>query len=228
MKLPQLEKKSEIKSCHNTTWTDDYSWIHQSNILEVLKDSSKLLPEVRKYLEDENDYFSNQMKDTENLQKKLFDEIKSRIKLDDESLPYKDKKYEYWTKTTKNGNYSKKLRRKIGDSKVEVFWDGDQEAKGKKFFSTGDIEVSYNDEMLAYSIDDKGGEYFTIFLRRISDNKIIEEPIKDTAGGIVWAYDDKSFFYRKHDSQHRARKIFHHVLGTSSKKDKLIFEEKSE
>ena len=62
MKLPQLEKKSEIKSCHNTTWTDDYSWIHQSNILEVLKDSSKLLPEVRKYLEDENEYFSNQMK----------------------------------------------------------------------------------------------------------------------------------------------------------------------
>ena len=64
--------------------------------------------------------------------------------------------------------------------------------KRKKFFSTGDLEVSYNDELLAYSVDDKGGEYFTIFLRRISDNKIIEEPIKDTAGGIVWAYDDKS------------------------------------
>ena len=67
--ITTARKKSEIKSCHNTTWTDDYSWIHQSNILEVLKDSSKLLPEVRKYLEDENDYFSNQMKDTENLQK---------------------------------------------------------------------------------------------------------------------------------------------------------------
>ena len=109
-----------------------------------------------------------------------------------------------------------------------TYWDGDQEAKGKKFFSTGDLEVSYNDELLAYSIDDKGGEYFTIYLRRISDNKIIEDPIKDTAGGIVWAYDDKSFFYRKHDSQHRPRKIFQHILGTSSKEDKLIFEEKSE
>ena len=65
-------------------------------------------------------------------------------------------------------------------------------------------------------------------LRRISDNKIIEEPIKDTAGGIGWAYDDKSFFYRKHDPQHRARKIFQHRLGTSSKEDKLIFEEESE
>ena len=57
MKLPQLEKKPEIKSCHNKTWTDDYSWIHQPNILEVLRDSSKLLPEVRKYLEDENEFF---------------------------------------------------------------------------------------------------------------------------------------------------------------------------
>ena len=88
MKLPQLEKKPEIKSCHNKTWTDDYSWIHQPNILEVLRDSSKLLPEVRKYLEDENEFFSDQMKDTHDVQKKLFDEIKARIKLDDESLPY--------------------------------------------------------------------------------------------------------------------------------------------
>ena len=77
MKLPQLEKKPEIKSCHNKTWTDDYSWIHQPNILEVLRDSSKLLPEVRKYLEDENEFFSDQMKDTKNIQKKLFDEIKA-------------------------------------------------------------------------------------------------------------------------------------------------------
>ena len=57
MKIPQLTKKPEKKSCHNVTWEDNYSWIHQKNILEVLKDSSKLLPEVRKYLEEENAYF---------------------------------------------------------------------------------------------------------------------------------------------------------------------------
>ena len=95
MKIPQLKKKPELKSCHNVTWEDDYSWIHQENILEVLKDSSKLLPEVRKYLEDENDYFSHQMSDTKEIQKVLFDEIKGRIKLDDESLPFKDVRYSY-------------------------------------------------------------------------------------------------------------------------------------
>ena len=93
MKIPQLEKKPELKSCHNTTWEDNYSWIHQENILEVLKDSSKLLPEVRKYLEEENKYTENNLKDTIEIRKKLFDEIKGRIKLDDESLPYKDKEY---------------------------------------------------------------------------------------------------------------------------------------
>ena len=90
MKIPQLKKKLEVKSCHDTTWEDNYSWIHQKNILEVLKDSSKLLPEVKKYLEEENEYFEHHMKDTKNHQKKIFEEIKGRIKLDDESLPFKD------------------------------------------------------------------------------------------------------------------------------------------
>ena len=225
--IPRLRKQPEKKSCHGYSWIDDYSWIHQNNCLEILADTSKLNPEVRKYLEEENSYTKEIMRDTESLQKKLFKEIEGRIKLDDESLPYKDKKYEYWTKTTKEGNYFKKLRRKIGSSKIECYFDGDLEAKGKKFFSTGDLTVSYNDELLAYSIDDKGGEYFTIFVRRISDKKIIEK-IESTAGGIVWAYDDKSFFYRKHDSQKRPRQIFQHKLGTKSEEDILIFEEKDE
>ena len=164
------------------------------------------------------------MKDNKNIQKKLFSEIEGRIKLDDESLPFRDKSYEYFTQTTKQGNYYKKLRRKIGESKIECYFDADLEAKGKKFFSTGDLSVSNNDEFLAYSIDDKGGEFFTIYIRRISDNKIIDQ-IEDTAGGIVWAYDDKSFFYRMNDSQKRPRRIFQHVLGSSLQEDKLIYEE---
>ena len=227
MKIPQLRKQPEKKSCHGYSWIDEYSWIHQDNCLEILRDTSKLNPEVRKYLEEENAYTKAKMEDTLSLQKKLFDEIEGRIKLDDESLPYKDKNYEYWTKTTKEGNYFKKLRKKIGDSKTECYFDGDLEAKGKKFFSTGDLTVSYDDNLLAYSVDDKGGEYFTIFIRRISDNKIIEK-IEETAGGIIWAYDDKSFFYRKHDSQKRPRKIFQHILGTPNNDDKLIYEEKDE
>ena len=113
MKLPQLKKKPELISCHNTTWEDNYSWIHQDNILEVLKDNSKLLPEVRKYLEEENNFTEYNLKDTKKYQKILFDEIKGRIKLDEESLKFKDTNFEYWTKTTTTGNYSIKLRKKL-------------------------------------------------------------------------------------------------------------------
>ena len=173
MKIPQLSKKPEKKSCHNTDWEDNYSWIHQKNILEVLKDSQKLNPEVKKYLEEENSFTEFHMSDTKKIQKDLFKEIKGRIKLDDESLPYKDHSYEYWTKTTVEGNYSIKLRKKIGTNVVEEIWNGDKEKEKIKteYFGIGDLEVSYNDKMLGYSLDLKGSEYFTIYIREISSNK---------------------------------------------------------
>ena len=230
MKIPQLQKKLEVKSCHDTTWEDNYSWIHQSNILEVLKDSSKLLPEVRKYLEDENNYFEHQMKNTKNCQKKLFDEIKARIKLDDESLPFKDTNYEYWTKTTAKGNYSIKLRKKIGSNQIEEIWNGDVEKEklNTEYFGLGDLEVSFNDKYLGYSLDLKGSEYYTIYIRDIETNKLITENIEETGGGITFSLDDKYIFYSKLDENHRPRKIFRHKLGSSVLDDELIFEEKSE
>ena len=230
MKIPQLEKKSELKTCHNISWEDDYSWVHQSNILDVLRDSSKLLPKVRKYLEEENTYTEHHLKDTKKTQKKLFDEIKGRIKLDDESLPYRDKEYEYWIKTTTKGNYSIKLRKRIGTEKIEEIWNGDKEKEklNTEYFGIGDLEVSFNDKYLGYSLDLKGSEYFTIYIRDISTNKLVTEKIEETSGGITFSLDDKYIFYSKLDKFHRPRKIFRHKIGTSSIEDELIFEEKSE
>jgi len=230
MKIPQLKKKSETKSCHNISWEDNYSWIHQNNILEVLKDSSKLLPEVKKYLEEENSYTEFHLSDTKNIQKKLFDEIKGRIKLDDESLPYKDYNYEYWTKTTTKGNYSIKLRKKIDSNHIEEIWNGDKEKEQLKteYFGVGDLEVSWNDKYLGYSLDLKGSEYYTIYIRDIETGSLVTEKIEDSSGGITFSLDDKFIFYSKLDENHRPRKIFRHKIGAPVKNDELIFEEKSE
>ncbi len=230
MKIPQLEKKPELKSCHNVNWEDNYSWVHQSNILEVLRDSSKLIPQVRSYLEEENAYTEYHLKDTKDIQKKLFNEIKGRIKLDDESLPYKDTLYEYWTKTTTKGNYSIKLRKKIGTNEIEEIWNGDNEKEklNTEYFGVGDLEVSFNDKYLGYSLDLKGSEYYIIYIRDISSNKLITEKIEETSGGITFSLDDKYIFYSKLDKFHRPRTIYRHKLGTSIKDDQLIFEEKSE
>ena len=230
MKIPYLKKKPELKSYHNVTWEDNYSWIHQKNILEVLRDKTKLDPEVKNYLDKENSYADYHLKDTENLQKKLFDEIKARIKLDDESLPYKDHTYEYWSKTTAIGNYSIKLRKKIDTDLVEEIWNGDEEKKKleTEYFGVGDLEVSNNDKYLGYSLDTKGSEYYTIFIRDIKTNEIITKEITETSGGITFSLDDRYVFYSKLDQNHRARKIYRHEIGNFNNQDELIFEEKSE
>ena len=230
MKVPYLKKKPEIKSCHNIDWEDNYSWIHQKNILEVLRDKTKLDPEVKKYLEEENSYAEHHLKNTKNLQKKLFDEIKGRIKLDDESLPFKDHTYEYWTKTTSIGNYSIKLRKKINTDKIEEVWNGDEEKDKLKteYFGVGDLGVSNNDKYLGYSLDTKGSEYYTIFIRDIITKKIITKEIPETSGSITFSLDDKYIFYSKLDENHRARKIYRHEVGNFNDEDELIFEEKSE
>ena len=230
MKVPQLRKKLEIKSCHSTTWEDNYSWIHQKNILEVLKDKNKLDPEVKEYLTKENEYTLHHLKDTKEIQKKLFDEIKGRIKLDDESLPYKDHTYEYWTKTTTKGNYSIKLRKKIGGNEIEEIWNGDNEKEKLKvkYFGIGDLEVSHNDKLLGYSLDVKGSEYYTIFIREVVSKTIVTKEIKDTSGSITFSLDDRYVFYSKLDENHRPRKIYRHEIGNFKEEDDLIFEEKSE
>ncbi len=230
MKVPQLRKKLEIKSCHNITWEDNYSWIHQKDILEVLKDKNKLNPEVKEYLIEENNHTDYHLKDTKELQKKLFDEIKSRIKLDDESLPFRDHTYDYWTKTTTEGNYSIKLRKKIDTDTIEEIWNGDKEKEklGVEYFGVGDLEVSHNDKLLAYSLDTKGSEYYKIFIRDISTNNLVSKEIMDTSGSITFSLDDKFIFYSKLDKNHRARKIYRHKIGDHLNSDYLVFEEKSE
>ena len=231
MNIPKLKKIESEKKYHDIVIKDNYSWVDQPNILEVLKDSSKLLPDVRKYIEENNSLTENYFKDVKDLQKKIFDEIKSKIKLDDTSLKFKDKKYYYWAKTEKKGNYGKNIRQIIDGSKPEeVYFDGDLEKKncGSEYFGLGSISVSHCDNYMAYSLDLKGSEYYTIYLRNLNGNKNEKDLIENTSGSIVWSLDSKSFFYSKLDEFHRPRQIYKHVIGTSEKKDELIFEEKDE
>ena len=231
---PKLKQKLEVKKYHGYEIKDEFSWVHQKNILEVLKESSKLNPEVRKYLEDENAYTKSKMEDTKKFQSKLFTEIKGRIKLDDESLHffYKKDGWEYWAKTTKENNYTIQLRKKIGDGKdkIKEYWNGDKEKNklGASFFGVGDLTVSHNHSLLGYSLDLNGSEYYTIYIRTIADEKIISEKIENTSGGITFSKDSKYIFYTLLNSKHQPKKVFRHKIGSAQKEDELIYEEKDE
>ena len=231
MIIPKLKKIKSEKKYHNILLKDEYSWVDQPNILEVLKDANKLNPEVKDYISDNNKITEEYFSDAKELQKSLFNEIKSKIKLDDTSLKYKDKKYYYWTKTEAKGNYGKRIRKLIDNSKSEeIYFDGDAEKKkyGSDYFGVGSVSISHCDNFMAYSLDLKGSEYYTIYLRDLRTGKNESDIIKNTSGGITWSLDSKSFFYSKLDKFHRPRQIFKHVLGTQIKDDKLIFEEKDE
>ena len=231
MNIPKLKKIESEKKYHDIVIKDNYSWVDQANILEVLKDSGKLLPDVRKYIEENNSFTENYFKDVRDLQKNIFNEIKSKIKLDDTSLKFKDKQFYYWTKTEAKGNYGKNIRQVINGSKPEeIYFDGDLEKKkcGSEYFGLGSISVSHCDRYMAYSLDLKGSEYYTIYLRNLSNKKNEKDIIENTSGSITWSLDNKSFFYSKLDKFHRPRKIYKHIVGTSIDNDKLIFEEKDE
>ena len=231
MKIPKLKKIESIKKHHGISLTDDYSWVDQPNILEVLKDPNKLLPDVKTYIEENNLQTENYFKDVKSLQKKLFNEIKSKIKLEDTSLKFKDKKYYYWTKTSSKGNYAKNVRQIIDGSKhEEIYFDGDLEKKkcGSEYFGLGSISVSHCDQFMAYSLDLKGSEYYTIYLRDLDNNKNKSDTIHNTSGSITLSLDSKSFFYSKLDKFHRPRQIYKHVIGTPVNNDELIFQEKDE
>ncbi len=231
MNIPKLKKIKSEKKYHDITLKDDYSWVDQPNILEVLKDADKLDPQVKDYIKANNkitdEYFAN----VKDLQKNLFTEIKSKIKLNDTSLKFKDKRYYYWAKTETKGNYGKKIRQIIDGSKPEeIFFDGDLEKKnyGSEYFGIGSVSVSHCDNFMAYSLDLKGSEYYTIYLRELRTGKNKTDIIENTSGGITWSLDSKSFFYSRLDKYHRPRQILRHVIGAPIKEDKLIFEETDE
>ena len=231
MNIPELKKIKSEKKYHNTTLKDDYSWVDQPDILDVLKNPEKLHPEVKKYIEENNLLTEKYFNDVKDLQTKLFNEIKAKIKLDDTSLKFKDRKFFYWSKTEAKGNYGKRIRQVIDKSKPEeIYFDGDLEKikSGSEYFGLGAISVSHNDDLMAYSLDLKGSEYYTIYLRDLTNNNNLPDQIENTSGSIIWALDSKSFFYSKLDKFHRPRQIFKHFVGKPLESDELIFEEADE
>jgi oligopeptidase B len=215
---PTVEVKPKEIITHNHTRTDNYYWLNDPEN-----------PDVIAYLNSENEYLDKIMSPVKPLQEKLFEEMKGRIKEQDESVPVKDGEYFYYVKYVEGGEYPIYCRKKESlDTAEEILLDGNEMGKGKKYFSIGGYEITDNDEIIAYGVDIVSRRNYTVRFKNLKTGKIYKDQIKNTEGGsYAWAADNQTFFYILRDQKTLlGYQVWRHILGTDVKTDVLVYEEK--
>ena len=222
--FPIAPKRPYTISRHGQTFVDDYFW------MRFRED-----PEVLKYLAAENSYLAQVMQHTTALQEQLFQEMKARIKEDDQSVPERRGRYLYYTRTETGRQYRVFCRRHGSmDTPEEVLLDQNTLAEGKKFCRVGVFAVSPDEQKLAYSVDFDGSEQFTIFIKDLTTGDLYPETIPNTSSdffsnrGATWANDSQNLFYVTLDKVLRPFKVYGHALGTDPAGDRMLFHEADE
>ena len=224
--VPKINKILNTIKIHNEELIDNYSWVKQKDWKEVILDPNKLNTQVKKYLDEENLFKENQLQDIKDLEKKIFEELKSKIKNEDNSVPKKDGDYFYAYKYNKNSEYPIYYRKNIINNSEETILDCEKKSKTHTYFNVASISHSHNHKYVAYNVDTNGSEHFSIFIENIETKKTLSNEIKNTTGDIIWSLDNSCIFYVGLDQNHRPTKVFKHEIGSDSKKDLLIYEEK--
>ena len=219
---PVAEKKPYLRNIHGDTVLDNYYWM--IDYFKKGPDSNKVVD----YLKVENAYLDTIMSGTKKLQNDLFTEMKSRIKEKDESVPYFKNGYYYYTRTEDGKQYYKYCRKKGSLSAPEVILlDIDEMAKGKAYYSATGFEISDDNKLLAYSVDEVSRRQYTIHIKNLETGEILKDLVTNTSGDPTWARDNKTFFYAsKNRVTLLSEKIKRHILGTAETQDATVYEEK--
>ena len=223
--VPKLRKEKKVINIHQDELIDEYAWIKQKDWQSVLKDPSKLNKEVLKYINEENNYKSEKLKNLDDFKEKIFKELKGRIKDKDSSVPVQDGQYSYYSKYISNSEYPQFLRIDKNNNE-EIIFDANNKSKNFKFFNLSSVSHSHNHQYLAYNVDTNGSEYYDLSIEEISTKKIITKKIENTTGEIIWHPNNNIIFYTALDANHRPNKIFAHKIGSDPKSDTLVYEEK--
>ena len=216
LKEPIAEKIEKKLSIHGDTRIDEYYWLNQRGDKKVID-----------YLNAENSYRDLYMKDYKGLEEELFQEIKSRIKEDDSSVPYLDNGYYYYTRYEKGKQYPIYCRKKGNlEAKEEVLIDANIMSEGYDYFRVGDIEISPDDKVMAYSIDTLSRRIYTIYFMNLETREVHKENIKNTSGSITWANNSKTLFYNLKDIETlRTDRVMMHNFNSNSTDKEIFFEE---
>ena len=223
--IPKLRKETNSIKIHNEDLPDNYAWIKQKNWQEVLKNPTKLNDEVANYLTEENAFVKEQLKEKEQLETEIFQELKGRIKDKDSSVPLKDGAYYYFSEYEEGSEYPS-FKRTNSTDVVETIFNAQKKSEGEKFFNLASVCHSHDHRFIAYNIDKNGSENYFLSVENLENKKILTKEIPQTTGEIIWDTDNKSIYYIGLDDNHRPNKIFKHLVGQDYQNDELIFEER--
>ncbi|AUC79711.1 oligopeptidase B [Nonlabens sp. MB-3u-79] len=215
---PIAKKLTHVHDMHGHQRIDNYHWMTERDA-----------PEVIDYLKKENEYYDASTQHTDTLKEDLFKEIKSRIKEDDESVPYLLNGYWYISKMETGESYPYFYRRKDGSEEKELLFNVNEMAIGHDFYKLTSLNISPDNKLVAYAVDTKGRREYTIYIKNLETGEIFKNNLEFTAGESVWANDNKTLFFTRKDQQTlRANKIFKYEIGQPASSNQMIFEEKDE
>ncbi len=214
---------------HEDNRIDNYFWMRLSDDQKNADNSDNQTKDVLDYIKAENDYLDTTMGHTKNLQKKVYDEIVSRIKKDDQSVPVTDNGYSYYSRFEEGGDYRLYCRKKIGSDAEEIMLNGPEMADGHDYFSIRGRSVSIDNNLLSFGIDTVSRRQYTIYFKNLENGELLKDKLENTTGRATWANDNKTVFYSTQDPQTlRSDKIYKHSLGTSQSEDIIVYEEKDD
>lgn len=204
---------------HDDVRIDNYYWLNDREDQEVID-----------YLNAENEYYAEVTAHTDALKENLYQEMKARIKEDDESVPYKLNGYFYMTRYEKGKDYPIYTRRKGSlDAEEEIIFDVNEMAEGHSFYNLTGLSVSEDNKLVSFGVDTVSRRQYTIYIKNLETGEILPEQIPMATGGSTWGSDNKTLYYtRKDENTLRANQIFRHTLGTDSSEDELVYTEDDE
>ena len=217
LKPPVARREPVEHVLHGDRRVDHYAWLrHKEN------------PEVIDYLKAENAYTDAILKPTEQFQEKLYQEMLGRILQTDLSAPYKLRGYLYFTRTEKGKQYAFHCRQRDADgSTEELLLDLNLLADGHAFLGLGSFEVSEDNQLLAYSIDNTGFRQYVLQVKDLRTGITFPERFGRVTS-VAWASDNRTLFYTVEDeTTKRSHRLYRHVLG-STETDPLLYEETDE
>jgi len=213
---PVAKKIPKTLEKHGDNRVDDYFWLNDRENKEVID-----------YLNSENQYYEQTTAHTKEFQKRLFEEMKGRIKEDDASVPYFFNGYWYITRFELGKDYPIYARKKGSlTAKEEILFDCNELAKGHSYFQLGGLSISPDNKYASFGVDIVGRRIYTVQVKDLQTGKIFTDKIENTTGSSTWANDNKTLFYTQQDKQTlRSDKVFKHKLGKKQSEDILVYDE---